>query len=35
MAGLYGDGIIGMKGAFDRDWVRELGEDIEVYSRTH
>jgi hypothetical protein len=28
MGGLYGDGIIGMKGAFDRDWIRELGEDI-------
>ena len=30
MGGLYGDGIIGAKGAFDRDWVRELGEDIQV-----
>ncbi len=30
MAGLYGDGIIGLKGAFDRRWVQELGEDIEV-----
>jgi hypothetical protein len=30
MGVLYGDGIIGTKGAFDRDWVRELGEDIEV-----
>src|ERR687893_827170 len=30
MGGLYGDGIIGTKGAFDRDWVRDLGEDIEV-----
>jgi hypothetical protein len=30
MGGLYGDGIIGLKGAFDRDWVRELGEDIDV-----
>jgi hypothetical protein len=28
MGGLYGDGIIGHKGAFERDWVRELGEDI-------
>ena len=28
--GLYGDGIIGTKAAFDRDWVRDLGEDIEV-----
>jgi hypothetical protein len=30
MGGLYGDGIIGLKGAFDRDWVRQLGEDIEI-----
>jgi len=30
MGALYGDGIIGTKGAFDPDWVRELGEDIEV-----
>jgi hypothetical protein len=30
MGGLYGDGIIGLKGAFERDWARELGEDIEV-----
>ena len=30
MGGLYGGGIIGMKGAFDRQWVQELGEDIEV-----
>ncbi len=30
MGGLYGDGIIGLKGAFDRDWVREVGEDIGV-----
>lgn len=29
MGGIYGDGIIGLKGAFDRDWVRALGEDIE------
>ena len=29
MGGLYGDGIIGLKGAFEREWVRELGEDIE------
>ena len=33
MGGLYGDGIIGLKGAFDREWVRELGEDIEVLFR--
>src|ERR687897_614313 len=30
MGGLYGDGIIGTKAAFDRDWVRDLGKDIEV-----
>ena len=29
MGGLYGDGIIGLKHAFDRDWVRMLGEDID------
>ena len=28
MGGLYGDGIIGLKGAFERDWVQALGEDI-------
>jgi hypothetical protein len=33
MGGLYGDGIIGLKGAFDREWVRELGEDIDVAFR--
>ncbi|HSH38443.1 MAG TPA: hypothetical protein VK993_06630, partial [Chthoniobacterales bacterium] len=32
MGGLYGDGIIGRKGVFEREWVRELGEDIaELY----
>jgi hypothetical protein len=30
MGGLYGDGIVALKGAFDRDWVEELREDIEV-----
>jgi hypothetical protein len=30
MGGLYGDGIIGLKGAFQRDWARDLGEDIAV-----
>lgn len=30
MGGLYGDGIVGLKGGFEREWVRELGEDIEV-----
>ncbi len=33
MGGLYGAGIIGLKGAFDRGWVQELGEDIEVLFR--
>jgi hypothetical protein len=33
MGGLYGDGIIGLKGAFDRSWVQELGEDIEILFR--
>jgi len=28
MGGLYGDGIIGLKGAFARDWVRQLEHDI-------
>lgn len=29
MGGLYGDGIIGLKGAFSRPWVAQLGEDLE------
>ena len=29
MGGLYGDGIIGLKGAFERPWVQELAEDLE------
>lgn len=29
MGGLYGDGIIGLRGAFDRAWVGRLREDIE------
>jgi ectoine hydroxylase-related dioxygenase (phytanoyl-CoA dioxygenase family) len=28
MGGLYGDGIIGFKGAFSREWVVELHEDV-------
>lgn len=28
--GLYGDGIVGLKGAFSREWAQQLGEDIEV-----
>lgn len=30
MAGLYGNGIIGLKGAFDRGWVMQMREDIEA-----
>lgn len=30
MGGLYGDGIIGLKGAFDRGWVQQLREDIDL-----
>ena len=33
MGGLYGDGIIALKGAFDREWVGALGEDIDVAFR--
>jgi hypothetical protein len=29
LRGLYGDGIISLKGAFDRDWVTRMREDIE------
>ena len=28
MGGLYGDGIIGRKGVFEREWVQEIGEDV-------
>jgi len=28
MGSLYGDGIIGLKGAFSREWAQQLGEDI-------
>ncbi|HEY0065784.1 MAG TPA: phytanoyl-CoA dioxygenase family protein [Flavisolibacter sp.] len=28
MGGLYGDGIIGFKGAFSREWVQQLHEDV-------
>jgi Phytanoyl-CoA dioxygenase (PhyH) len=28
MGSLYGDGILGLKGAFDRAWVQRLGEDL-------
>src|SRR5947209_20617578 len=30
MGSLYGDGIIGLKGAFSKEWVRQLGEDLAV-----
>jgi hypothetical protein len=30
MGGLYGDGIIGLKGAFSREWVQRLRADIEA-----
>ncbi|MDP9348042.1 MAG: phytanoyl-CoA dioxygenase family protein [Gemmatimonadota bacterium] len=33
MGGLYGDGIIGLKGAFEREWVEELREDVEALYR--
>ncbi|MDB6173778.1 MAG: protein involved in biosynthesis of mitomycin antibiotics/polyketide fumonisin [Chthoniobacteraceae bacterium] len=33
MGGIYGDGIIGKKGAFDREWVAELGKEIQVLYR--
>lgn len=29
MGGLYGDGIIGLKGAFERNWVQQMREDID------
>jgi hypothetical protein len=28
MGGLYGDGIIGLKGAFSSEWVQQLHEDV-------
>lgn len=30
MGSLYGDGFIALKGAFSPEWVRQVGEDIEV-----
>src|SRR3954468_20545563 len=30
MGGLYGDGFIGLKGAFDRGWVRDMRADIDA-----
>ena len=29
-AGLYGDGVIGLKGAFSRDWAEQLRADIDA-----
>jgi hypothetical protein len=30
MGGLYGDGIIGLKGAFPREWAQAMREDIDM-----
>src|SRR3712207_3046896 len=30
MGGLYGDGIIALKGAFEREWVQQLREDMDA-----
>lgn len=30
MGGLYGDGLIGLKGAFTREWVQALREDVDA-----
>ncbi len=30
MRGLYGDGIIGLQGAFERAWVQRLREDVDM-----
>jgi hypothetical protein len=30
MGALYGDGILGLKGAFERSWVQEMREDIDL-----
>ena len=30
MGGLYGDGIIGLKGAFTREWVQQLRDDVDA-----
>lgn len=30
MGALYGDGIIGLKGAFNREWVEQLHRDLDV-----
>src|SRR4051794_37622464 len=33
MGGLYGEGIIGLKGAFGREWVQQLREDVDAAYR--
>ncbi|MDQ3287046.1 MAG: phytanoyl-CoA dioxygenase family protein [Pseudomonadota bacterium] len=33
MGGLYGDGIVGSKAAFDRAWIARLAEDIDLLFR--
>jgi len=33
MGALYGDGITGLKGAFGRDWVQQLREDVDAAYR--
>lgn len=30
MGGLYGDGFMGLKGAFSREWIEALREDVEI-----
>ena len=30
MGGLYGDGLIGLRGAFTREWVQALREDVDA-----
>ena len=30
MGGLYGDGIIALKGAFERDWVQKMREEMDM-----
>src|SRR4028119_221679 len=30
MGGLYGDGILGLQGAFDRNWVQRMREEVDV-----
>lgn len=30
MGGLYGEGLIALRGAFQREWADQIGHDIEV-----